>query len=126
MFGSAWLRWLRRGSLSRSLRLTPRALGLASSISASGHSIGRIRPSIPRRQSQPLGETGIIGVSLRRPDTARSLLPQDCLYTVETLGAMPQYRIVGTLQRVLTADRQSESVEAALAADDVHIVTLTV
>lgn len=72
------------------------------------------------------GNWGIIGVSLRHPDTARKLLPQDCLYTVETLGALPDYRIVGVLRRVLTAYGQPDSVEAAIAADDVHIVTLTV
>jgi fructuronate reductase len=72
------------------------------------------------------GDWGILGVSLRRPDAAAKLVPQDCLYTVETLGEAAHYRVMGALQRVVTAHEQPQAVEAAIAADNVHIVTLTV
>lgn len=72
------------------------------------------------------GDWGIVGVSLRRPDAAEKLRPQDCLYSVETRGVETQHRVVGVLRDVLTAPAESARVEAALASPSTHIVTLTV
>ena len=72
------------------------------------------------------GDWGIVGVSMRRPDVAETLQPQDGLYTVEILGAEPSYRVVGALRRALTLPLQPEAVIDAFAAAATRIVTLTV
>jgi fructuronate reductase len=72
------------------------------------------------------GDWGIIGVSLRRPDAAQALGPQDGLYTLEIRSAAPSYRVVGALRRVLTAPQDPQAVLAALAASTTHVVSLTV
>jgi fructuronate reductase len=72
------------------------------------------------------GDWGILGVSLRRPDAANALVPQDCLYTVETLGQSTSYRLIGTLRSVVTASEQPDAVFAVIAANNVHVITLTV
>lgn len=72
------------------------------------------------------GDWGIVGVSMRKPDVAEALSPQDGLYTVEILDAQPSYRIVGSLRRALTLPEAPEAVLAALAAPATRIVTLTV
>ena len=48
------------------------------------------------------GDWGIVGVSMRKPDVAEALAPQDGLYTVELLDAQPSYRVVGAVRRALT------------------------
>lgn len=72
------------------------------------------------------GDWGIVGVSMRRPDVAESLRPQDGLYTVEILGPQPSYRVVGAVRRALTLPLQPEAVVGALAAAETRIVTLTI
>ncbi len=72
------------------------------------------------------GDWGIIGVSMRKPDVAASLDPQDGLYTVETLGETPAYRVIGALTRSLTLPLDPLAVVEALAAPTTHIITLTV
>ncbi len=72
------------------------------------------------------GAWGVRGVSLRRPDVAEALRPQDGLYTLEIRKAEPSYRVVGVLREVLVAPADPEAVLAALAAPQTHVVTLTV
>lgn len=72
------------------------------------------------------GDWGIVGVSMRRPDVAQSLQPQDGLYTVETLAAEPAYRVVGALRNALTLPLEPQAVIGALAASATRICTLTV
>jgi fructuronate reductase len=72
------------------------------------------------------GDWGVTGVSLRRPDISEALCPQDCLYTVETLSEAPQYRIIGVIRRALAAMAQPAEVLAALAAPEIHVISLTV
>src|SRR5690349_16983581 len=42
--------------------------------------------------TQQAGDWGVIGVSLRRPDAAQKLCPQDCLYAVETRDQSSNHR----------------------------------
>lgn len=72
------------------------------------------------------GDWGIVGVSLRHPDVADALEPQDGLYAVETLAQTRGYRIVGALRRALCAPRAPAEVLAALAAPATQVVTLTI
>jgi fructuronate reductase len=72
------------------------------------------------------GAWGVRGVSLRRPDAAEALRPQDGLYTLEIRKAEPVYRIVGVLREMLVAPAEPEAVLSALAAPETHVVTLTV
>ena len=72
------------------------------------------------------GDWGIVGVSMRKPDVAAALAPQDGLYTVEILDAQPRYRVIGAVRRALTLPLEPERVLAALSAPAIRIVTLTV
>ena len=72
------------------------------------------------------GDWGVIGVSLRHPNIAKALCPQDCLYTVETLSEGPQHRVIGGIRRALAAMAQPVEVLAALAAPEIHVISLTV
>ena len=72
------------------------------------------------------GDWGIVGLSLRRPDAAAALNPQDGLYTLEIRAAEPTRRIVGALRRVITAAREPDAALAALADPSIHVITLTV
>ncbi|MFT3671350.1 mannitol dehydrogenase family protein [Aestuariivirga sp.] len=70
---------------------------------------------------------GIIGVSLRRPDTRAALLDQDFLYTLAIRSAEgTRTRFIGSLLDVLDANTQREAVLAAMADPGVRIVSLTV
>ncbi len=70
---------------------------------------------------------GVCGVSLRSPDTAAALAPQDGLYTVATRsGAGERLRVVGAVRRLLVAPREPASVLAALTDPATRIVSLTV
>jgi fructuronate reductase len=75
--------------------------------------------------AQP-GDWGILGVSLRRPDVANLLRPQDSLYTVETLGERRRYRVMGVLRGTLVAPDAREALLAAFADPAIHVVTLTI
>ena len=69
---------------------------------------------------------GIIGASLQRPEVPDALAAQDCLYTVEALGAATPYRVMGVLRQALFARRDRAALLEALAAPTTHAVTLTV
>ncbi len=70
---------------------------------------------------------GIVGASLRRPDTKEALEPQDGLYTVairDAAGTHP--RIIGSILGVLDANAERESLIALMASPQIRIVSLTV
>lgn len=70
---------------------------------------------------------GIIGASLRRPDTRDALAPQDFLYTVavrDAAGTRPQ--VIGSLLDVLDANRQRDAIIETMASPAIRIVSLTV
>jgi len=70
---------------------------------------------------------GIIGASLRRPDTKDALAPQDFLYTVairDASGTTP--RVIGSILDVLDANVQRKELIVAMADPRIRIVSLTV
>ncbi len=75
---------------------------------------------------------GILGVSLRRPDTRDALTPQDGLYTLAVRDAGPdgqdreQLRVVGAVLRVMVADEDPNAVLERIAYPQTRIVSLTV
>ncbi len=70
---------------------------------------------------------GICGVSQRSAGAADVLSAQDGLYSVLCLGPDDRsVRVVGSLRSALFAQRDSEALNAALAAPEVKVVTLTV
>ena len=70
---------------------------------------------------------GIIGASLRRPDTRAALAPQDFLYTlVERGSGDPTVRIIGSLLDVLDASTQRRALLLAMIDPQIRIVSLTV
>ena len=73
------------------------------------------------------GDWGIVGVSLRSPDTRDALKPQDWAYTSVTLAPDgPQTRVIEVLNDVLVAPEDPEAVLSAMADPQVKIVSLTV
>ena len=73
------------------------------------------------------GDWGIIGVSLRSAEVAQQLLPQDGLYSVMSEDAMhSQIRVIAAIQDVLVATEQLADVIAAIARQDIKLVTLTI
>ena len=75
------------------------------------------------------GETGwaICGASLRSPDTADALNPQDGLYTVAVRsGEGERLRVIGAVQRVIVAPPDPQPLLAAMCDPNVRIVSLTV
>lgn len=75
---------------------------------------------------------GILGVSLRQPDTRDALAPQDGLYTLAIRDAdaqgQPRQRlqVIGAVRELLVAPDNPQSVLDAIAAADTRIVSLTV
>ena len=70
---------------------------------------------------------GIIGASLRRPDTREALAPQDFLYTlIKRSGAGTDIRVIGSLLEVLDAATQRPALIAAMTDARIRIVSLTV
>lgn len=70
---------------------------------------------------------GIVGVSLRSPDTRDALAPQDGLYTVAVRDATGEsLQVVGAVTALLVAPDSADAVLDALAAEDTKIVSLTV
>lgn len=75
---------------------------------------------------------GIVGVSLRQPDTRDALAPQDSLYTVAVRDADPHgtprqtLQVIGCITGVLVAPEDPSAVLAAIAARGTRIVSLTV
>ncbi len=75
------------------------------------------------------GETGwgIVGASLRSPDTRDALQPQDGLYTLAVRGSEGEaLRVVGSIRSLLVAGENPSALIEALVNPEVRIVTLTV
>ncbi len=73
------------------------------------------------------GRWGIIGASLRSPETRDALGPQDGLYTLDVRdGNGESLRVIGALRSVLVAPEDPEALLAAMTAPDTRIVSLTV
>ena len=72
------------------------------------------------------GDWGIVGASLQHADVPDALSRQDCLYTVESLGAAARYRVMGVIRQALFAPRDHAALLAALSSPATHAVTLTV
>ena len=70
---------------------------------------------------------GIVGASLRRPDTKDALAPQDGLYSVLTKdGDARSPRVIGAVLGVLDAPREKEHLLAQMADAATRVVSLTV
>ncbi len=70
---------------------------------------------------------GVIGASLKRPDTRNALAPQDFLYTlVERSRSKTATRVIGSLLDVLDATTQRGELIAAMADPIIRIVSLTI
>ncbi|WP_217574011.1 mannitol dehydrogenase family protein [Mesorhizobium sp. GbtcB19] len=70
---------------------------------------------------------GIVGVSLRSPDTRDALKPQDGLYTLAIRdSAGEQLQVIGSIQSLLVAPENPDAVLAALTDPRIRIVTLTI
>ena len=75
------------------------------------------------------GETdwAITGVSLRSPDVAAQMNPQDGLYTVaQQSAAARDVRLIGAVKNVLIAARDTAAIVAALAAPTTQIISFTI
>jgi fructuronate reductase len=71
------------------------------------------------------GDWGIVGASLKQPSVPDALTAQDCLYTVERLGAGARYRVMGVIRQALFAPHDRGLLLAAMTAPSTHVVTLT-
>lgn len=71
------------------------------------------------------GDWGIVGASLKQPNIPDTLAAQDYLYTVERLGAVARYRVMGVIRQALFAPRDRGLLLAALTDPATHVITLT-
>jgi fructuronate reductase len=70
---------------------------------------------------------GIVGASLRRPDTKEALEPQDGLYTVLVRdGETTRARVIGSIIEIIDANAERERLLALMASPAIRIVSLTV
>jgi fructuronate reductase len=70
---------------------------------------------------------GIIGASLRRPDTRHALAPQNFLYTLVTRsGAGAELRVIGSLLDVLDAAEQRSELIAWMTDRRIRLLSLTI
>lgn len=70
---------------------------------------------------------GVLGASLRSPEVAAQMNPQDGLYTLAVRdGAETRERVIGVVKGVLVAPEDPAALVAAMAQASVHLVTLTV
>jgi fructuronate reductase len=70
---------------------------------------------------------GIVGASLRRPDTKEALEPQDGLYTIAVRDAAGTHpRVIGSILSVMDANSQRDELLALMADPSIRIVSLTV
>ena len=70
---------------------------------------------------------GIVGASLRRPDTKEALEPQDGLYTIAVRDAEGTHpRVIGSILSVIDANTQREELLTLMADPAIRIVSLTV
>ncbi|SHE50960.1 fructuronate reductase [Kaistia soli DSM 19436] len=73
------------------------------------------------------GGWGIVGASLRSPDTRDALAPQDGLYTLAVrAGDREDLVVIGSLLRLLVAPEDPAALIAAMVDPAMRIVTLTV
>lgn len=75
------------------------------------------------------GESGwmITGASLRRPQAAAQLNPQNGLFTLsERSGAETRYRLIRSMKNVLVAPDDPSALVRALASPEIALVTLTI
>ena len=73
------------------------------------------------------GDWMITGVSLRSPDVADAMNPQDGLYTLLVRGSDGvSARVIGSIARVLVAPREPLAVLEAMASPATRIVSLTI
>ncbi|MDP1702420.1 MAG: mannitol dehydrogenase family protein, partial [Aestuariivirga sp.] len=70
---------------------------------------------------------GVIGASLKRPDTRNALAPQDFLYTLLVRSAgKTSPRMIGSLLDVLDATTQRDQLIETMADPKIRIVSLTI
>ena len=70
---------------------------------------------------------GIVGASLRRPDTKEALAPQDGLYTVAVRDASgTRCEVIGSVIRLLDANTERAELIATMADPQIRIISLTV
>ncbi len=70
---------------------------------------------------------GIVGASLRRPDTKEALEPQGGLYTIAVRDAAGTHpRVIGSILSVMDANTEREELLALMASPEIRIVSLTV
>ncbi len=70
---------------------------------------------------------GILGASLRSPETREALAPQDGLYTVAVRDASGErLQVVGSIGAVVVAPEDPHALLAAMSSPSVRIVSLTV
>jgi len=70
---------------------------------------------------------GIIGASLRRPDTRDALAPQDFLYTIAIRDAAgTRTRVIGSILDIIDANVARDQLIATMADPRIRIVSLTV
>jgi fructuronate reductase len=70
---------------------------------------------------------GIIGVSLRSPDVARQLNPQDGNYTIAVRsGDKTRFRLIGAVKEVLVASYEKEAICESIAYPTTHIISFTI
>jgi fructuronate reductase len=70
---------------------------------------------------------GILGASLRSPDTRDALAPQDGLYAIAVRDAAGErLQVIGAVTRLLVAPEDPGALLAAMSAPDTRIVSLTV
>lgn len=73
------------------------------------------------------GGWGIVGASLRSPETRDALAPQDGLYTLAVRdGEAETLSVIGSIQRVVVASEDPAGLLDVLTAPATRIVTLTV
>ena len=70
--------------------------------------------------------SGIIGVSLRSPNIRDELIQQNYLYTVATLGAPTEYRVIGAIRNILVAPENPQQVIAQIANENISLITTTI
>jgi fructuronate reductase len=72
-------------------------------------------------------EWGIVGASLRRPDTKEALAPQDGLYTVAIRDASgTRCEVIGSVIQLLDANTERAELIATMADPRIRIISLTV
>lgn len=70
---------------------------------------------------------GIVGASLRSPQVADQLNPQDGLYSCLVRDGMDsQASVIGAIQKILVAPQNPAALIGAMADKDLHVVTLTI